>query len=309
MPTASTPSARQGLALACGLLAGAALASPSVVTLDAPGGFVTACGGISGTTGAAGPGDDLQAFYLVDSSCQWQGFTSGVASASAAFDNGVAANDAGGQVGWGFMQLAASNVSTNDAGFPYGTAQAGWEDRWTVDAPGYTGQPGTMTVSLQVSGQWVLSGFAGAARVSLQPYIDSAPFSLGGSLGTQHHAWGSSFFPTGVDEVVQLVLPFTFGEAFDIGIFVILRAGLRSQSAVPGLSTAHADFMNTITWQGIDGVRAGDLLLDDYTLAAASGVDWSGPIAVIPEPPPWLTLAAGLALLALRRRAARRGAR
>lgn len=95
LPTLAQRAAAAGACLAA-LAAGA---SPSVVTLQAPGGFVTACGGLSGTTGAVSPGGDLQAFYLVGSSCQWQQFVTGTAATAASFSGDGATNGAQGQVG------------------------------------------------------------------------------------------------------------------------------------------------------------------------------------------------------------------
>lgn len=292
---------RLTFAAVCAVLASGAHASPTVVTLDAPGGFISTCGGLSGTTGAVGAGGDLEAFYLVDSNCQSQQFTTGTASASAAFSGGGANNAAQGTVGFGFMQLSANNSSTNNASFPYGTAQAGWEDTLVFSAPGLSGQPGIATGSLAVNGQWTVSGFAGAAGVYLQPYRNSAQFTYpGGGGDIQGHSWNSSFFPNGVNETVQLTIPFIYGEAFDFAVFAVLRAGLRSVSGVEGISSSTADFTNTITWQGIDGVFAAGVPVPDYALSAASGTDWRLAVAVIPEPPVWLALAAGLLLVSVR---------
>lgn len=273
------------------LAALAATAAPSVVTLQAPGGFVTACGGLSGTTGASSPGGDLQAFYLVDSSCNWQEFVTGTASASASFAGGGASNSGQGQVGWGQLQMSATNISPNNAPFPYGHAQAGWEDQWTFSAPGLAGQAGIAHALLAVDASWSIGGFAGAAGIALQPYIDSAQFTYPGGGGSiQLRSWNTSFFPDGVSETVQLIIPFDFGESFDFGIFVTLRAGLRSISGVAGLS--NSDAVASASWQGLSGVFVGGVPVTDYTLVSGSGVDWTTPV---PEAPTALSLLAGLA--------------
>lgn len=289
LPTLAQRAAAAGACLAA-LAAGA---SPSVVTLQAPGGFVTACGGLSGTTGAVSPGGDLQAFYLVGSSCQWQQFVTGTAAAAASFSGGGATNGAQGQVGWGQLQMSAANVSPNNAPFPYGYAQAGWEDQWTISAPGLAGQAGIAQAQLAVDAQWTVGGFAGAAGVTLQPYIDSAPFTYPGGGGSiQLQGWNSSFFPTGISQTVQLTIPFVFGESFDFAVFVTLRAGLRSVSAVAGLSDS--DAVAGASWQGLSGVFVGGVPVANYTLASASGFDWTTPV---PEAPSALALLAGLAVL------------
>jgi len=291
------------LALCCTLLvaSSAAIAAPSVVGNAAPGGFITACGGISGTTGAAAPGSDLELFYLAGFSCNSQSFVVGPTSVnSATFVSGPITNSAQGQVGFGFMQLAAQSSAPNNASFPYGSANAGWEDTWLLDVPSFTGQAGTVQVSMHVDGTWVLSGFAGGARITVQPYVDDERIVFAGA--TEQAVFGSSFFPSGVSETVQFTLPFVFGEPFDVGMFALLRAGLRSRSAVERISTADADFTNTITWEGIDGVFAGDTLVTDYSLVSASGIDWRLPVAAIPEVPIWLAMLAGLGVLARKTR-------
>ncbi|MBX3637267.1 MAG: hypothetical protein KF683_18010 [Rubrivivax sp.] len=287
------PSAiRTAAAIAC-LSALAAAASPSVVTLQAPGGFVTACGGISGTTGASSPGGDLQAFFLVDSSCDWQQFVAGTASAAASFSGGGANNSAQGQVGWGQLQMSAANVSPNNALFPYGHAQAGWEDQWTFNAPGLAGQAGIAHALLAVDASWAFGGFAGAAGIALQPYINSAQFTYPGGGGSiQLQGWNTSFFPNGVSQTVQLTIPFVFGQSFDFAVFMTLRAGLRSVSGVAGLS--NSDAVASASWQGLSGVFVGGSPVANYTLASASGVDWTTPV---PEAPSALSLLGGLAWL------------
>lgn len=293
---------RIATAAACAV-ALSATASPSVGTLQAPGGFVTACGGLSSTTGAVSPGGDLQAFYLVDSSCQWQQFTTGTASAAASFSGGGADNHAQGQVGWGQLQMSAANVSLNNADFPYGHAQAGWEDQWTISAPGLAGQVGIAQAQLAVDASWTIGGFAGAAGISLQPFINDTQFTYpGGGGNIQLQSWNSSFFPNGVNQTVQLIIPFVFGQSFDFAVFMTLRAGLRSVSGVPGLS--NSDAVAGASWQGLSGVFVSGMPVTDYTLASASGVDWTSPI---PEAPSALSLLAGLAWLgwwATRRRRA-----
>mgnify|MGYP001376876468 CR=1 FL=1 len=294
----------RGTVATTGLAAVAALASPSVASLQAPGGFVATCGGISNTTGAVAPGGDLEAFFGGDKVCDWQPFVAGTGSASANFAGSGASNGAQGIAGMGALQLAAHSVSPNDLPFPYGYAQAGWEDSWVISAPGLAGSAGIAHAQLSVDAHWSVSGFAGAAGLALQPYIDSAPFTYpGGGGSTQLQSWNASFFPDGVSQSVLLVVPFVYGQSFDFGVFVTLRAGLRSVSGVAGMSTA--DAVAGANWLGLSGVFAAGMPVVDYTLVSGSGIDWAGPVAAIPEPPAWVALAAGLVLLALRLR--RRG--
>ena len=129
-------------------------AATSVATLSPPGGFVAACGGLLDTTGAHVPGQDLEAFYLGASSCTSASFTGGSTSATtaASFDNGTVANSASGTVGWGTMQFEAQHVSPNNERFPYGSVSGGWEETFTIDAPGLGGTNGLMVYSIDVEG-------------------------------------------------------------------------------------------------------------------------------------------------------------
>ncbi len=292
--------------LVCGALldaAGRAHALPSVGSLSAPGGFVAACGGISNTTGAHVPGQDLEAFYLGTSHCTSESFTNGNVTTSALFDNGTIKNSASGTVGWGTMQFSAENISPNNEPFPYGSVTGGWEDTFTINAPGLVGQEGLMVYSVNVSGSWVLSGFAGAARISVATYKDdkrikgdpvfAALNGLANAVGfNQGWTWASSFYPNGVNNTLFLTAPFVYGEAFDLGVFATLVAGLRSKSGVPGLSSSSADFSNSITWGGIHDILTAGQSIADYTVHGASGIDWllDDPITLdpiessIPEP-------------------------
>lgn len=114
----------------------------------------------------------------------------------------------------------------------------------------------------------------------------------GGGGSIQLQSWNASFFPNGVSQTVQLIIPFVFGQSFDFAVFMTLRAGLRSVSGVAGLS--NSDAAASASWQGLSAVFVGGVPVANDTLASASGVDWTTPV---PEAPGALSMLAGLAWL------------
>lgn len=85
-----------------------------------------------------------------------------------------------------------------------------------------------------------------------------------------------------------------------------------SQSQLSG-GAGYADFgqtlSQTLSWAGVGGVVAGgQIYIEGFSIASASGTDWTQPVPVpVPEPGTWLLFGLGLAALsttAIRRRVA-----
>lgn len=69
-----------------------------------------------------------------------------------------------------------------------------------------------------------------------------------------------------------------------------------------------ADFLNTITWGGIQSISVGVVEITDPYMAIGivSGINWTTPAnlaAPVPAPACWLLFSVGLAILAFTRRA------
>ncbi|OYU68365.1 MAG: hypothetical protein CFE45_43160 [Burkholderiales bacterium PBB5] len=132
-------------------------------------------------------------------------------------------------------------------------------------------------------------------------------FKDGGS--SQTVVWKAASYPVPgplsehvvVNETVLFSIPIVFGTSFELVVLGQSIAATRSQT---GGGHSASDFMQTLWWDGVQGVKVGGQAVQGYTLTSGSGIDWTQ-AAVVPEPSAWLLMAAGLGLLAVRRRAAR----
>lgn len=292
-----------------------ALAGLSQASISAPGGFVQALAGPSTPGSSPWPGGDLSTMYTAAGSDVQEGSFTGNASVfrSAFYSGGSTINSASGTVGMGFLKMQAQNDAPNGSFFAEANANGGWKDTFTISSPGLTGQAGFMQFTLNVTGGLAGSGFAGAASFSVTAYKDGSQlminplFSPGNSnlLSTdrQYGNWSGASAPDfsrSISDTVTMAVPFIYGTPFTLGIYANAAAGMRSSSGVPGNSQASVQFQNTLVWGGISNMFVGgtSTTTTDYTVAAASGVDWRG---VVPSPAAASLLGMG-ALLASRRR-------
>lgn len=234
------------------------------------------------------------------------------ASVSTAYGSGTAGSI------FGSMQLSSHSSSTHQA--PYDDtlttlahAEAKWEDSIlvTAAAPELDGTNGRLHVRFTVNGSLIAptsvnSDFAGA-------YVAAAHWLLGvnrsdgfgseGSVGghrTLYVEWNGSSYEyltlgTPGFQTFDLIIPFTFGEAFDFRVTgrVDTMAQPRGMPVNDGLS---ASSEITVTWLGLVGVTdEEDNPLSGITIASTG--DWLTTSA-IPEPSTYAALA-GLAALGL----------
>jgi len=278
------------------LLIGAdAGASYSQADISAPGGFISAFAGLQNGSSPWAGSNYATAYSAADLVLNEQTFATGSASASASYSVGDNTNSAQGTVGFGKIAFGASNSASN-VDFSAGALNGGWVDSHLFSAPGLAGQAGLWIFTLDISGTMAATGFAGLAQFHVTGYKDgfqlmlNAQFDPGNSdpISTDRQAaqWGLATSAAGesfsrtIDDTVTFAVPFTWGTEFDLGIFAAARAGKRSSSGVPGISTADLDFLHTLTWGGTVGVFANGVEVFDYTQISGSSIDWSVPTAV-----------------------------
>lgn len=202
------------------------------------------------------------------------------------------------------------------------SVRAGFDDTITIDAPGLTGQTGTVRIGMDVEG--VVS--AGADWWPGQ----SAAVSLGAAT---IRFFGPGLSARRVAEVRNPAEPpdyysaetiegflggtahIVFGTPFPIEFSVFLWGNADAISnAQPGVTGAPAtatmvgDFRNTFGWAGIAELRdAGGAPVLDFTVTSLSGTDYRDPIVPVPEAGTSLPALAGLAGLTWRSSSRRSG--
>ncbi|MDJ0788693.1 MAG: hypothetical protein QNK05_17935 [Myxococcota bacterium] len=270
-------------------------------------GFIGAYAGLQNGSNPDAGGDLETAYLASDFLFDEVVFATGGGSASASqsYSGALGTNSASGMAQAGTVRFQAQNVASNQ-GFAGSMVHAGWNDAITLSHPTLNGIDGVWLFDIDVSGSFAATGFAGSARVELSAYKDNlqlrknqGPFDPGASdpisTDRQQAQWGISSAPNGsrsVSDTVTFAVPFTFGEAFTLGVYSFASAGKRSSSAVPGTSTANADFLSTVSWGGTNDVLVSGSPVGGFSIGAASGIDW---LAAVPEP----HIPSGLLLLAL----------
>lgn len=261
-------------------------AALSQTVITAPGGFISAYAGLSnGANNAAGSNIETD-YFASDLVLNEQTFTSGTATAAANYSINTASNygstSATGYVTFGALGYSATNVRDNHTS-TQGTVNGGWTDSILFSDPALNGQSGTWMFTLDVSGLLEASGFSGSSFFQVANYVN-------GNFG-QYDFWqvmtaGAQENNTmTVNESVAFSVPFTWGTAFDLGIYAVGKAGWRSGSAVPGTSTSDLDFMNTVLWGGTSCVLVNGGCVTGYSIISGSGINWDlAYSAVVPLP-------------------------
>ena len=289
----------------------------SIGDVTSPGGFITSYAGIGGGF-TPGTGLDQSGVYSSLATDETL-FTAAVPGfAAIGYSDAIATNSANGYASFGALGFSASNNGANSH-FSQGQVNGGWTDSLTITSPGLNGQAGVWLAPVDVSGFMQVAGFAGSASFVVQAFIDGqglkksdAPgFDQGGSdpLATdfQLARWGVSSFGshasrTVTGDTVTFAIPIVFGQSFDLGIYALATAGMRSSSGVPGNSTASTDFLNTLLWGGGGTVLHGGSPVGAFSIGSASGTDWAVAGAPVPLPAPLLLLGCACALLLVRPR-------
>jgi hypothetical protein len=197
--------------------------------------------------------------------------------------------------------------------------RAGFRDTITIDAPGLTGQAGSVVLGIDVEG--VLS--AGAdwfpEQSNASSYGDVALSFVAASVGSYLQravennppVSGSVLNPAEIVEgFLGGTVPFVFGTPFPIDFYAqftgVTNAGTETEDGQIGATataTMVADFRNTFTWAGVSELRdANGDLVPAFAVTSVSGTDYRDAILPVPESGTALPVLAGLAALARRRR-------
>jgi hypothetical protein len=335
-----------GLAVAAALLAGQAQAEGAFST-PAGASFASACGGL-GFSGGGNAGDDAAFVTNGPASCTHQTSVVGGTAAAAASASGVSggvtyANSASSSAGPLAIHLQADNASAVQAAFPAGMANGGFSDEFQLGAANQTGT-GVWVIPINVLGALDASGFGADALLSVAAFQDHQMIIPGDALHVS--AWntfnalndplfrgspsGSSwdfenvewravdYGPSdnqtlthlAVNDTIFFAVPFTFGQAFDLGVFANVWAGEAASGAGTDPNVTSLNFHNTISWGGPGFVltNGGDgPAITDFTISSLTGTNYSRPFTEgVPEPGAWALLLAGFGLtgaVARRRRA------
>jgi hypothetical protein len=235
----------------------------------------------------------------------------------------------------GVIRLEAEKTANDTQRFTGAASNGGWNDSYTVT--GGSGE-GLWVIPIQVTGTvnaqdpgttaiFEIIPYINGSSVSTLPAQEAAAFDLFKSLNTPTNgdilssssfeisSWGvinqggaDPLTQLVVNEIVNLVVPITFGDSLDMAIYGSVLIGERAQSAADGF--ADAQFQNTIAWLGQGSVFEWDAVngigaqINDISVSAASGLDYSQSFltATIPEPTMLALFGLGLAGLGFLRR-------
>lgn len=258
--------------------------------------LVSVCGGLSNGNGW-GPGGSV-GMVTGRSDCQSATTTQpgNTAGRTVGYSEAGVSATSQAQAQFGELKLGASYAgSPQVAGLPAAVAQGGWNDTLTVTPanPSDAGKLATFSFLISVEGSLdaAASGNTGVG-LSMLALRDGGFFGSAWSSVGQ----GQQFQPfhRNLDEAVLLSVPIYLGTPFQLGFFAAAYAGYAS--SLPGSGQGNADFLNTLTWGGVNAVSINGAPVA-YTLASTSGVNWAQPFVPVPEPTSALLILCGGGLL------------
>jgi hypothetical protein len=182
----------------------------------------------------------------------------------------------------------------------------------TVDGPGEDGAGGLSGWS--VSGSWSVDMRVNAGYIPGTVDPTSASYA-GGQGRSQTHTSQPVLSGTGSFAMREFTVAFLFGRAIDVHLDGYVSASSGASAFVgspPGFTTAtgvssfKTDLFHTISWGGIREVRdaTGQPISGWTAHSSDTGFNYALPyVSAVPEPSPWVLMLAGMAVLALRRRA------
>ncbi len=293
--------------VAVALVTGPAALSVSATELGrldiaAPGAMISTCGGMGGMGAVGDKGAWLPGQF--DCNAQQTNSPTTTVGQSAAYAVGGPTpvdTAAHGEAVMGQTRLYATFVGSNAAGFEVAQATGGWVDMLTLNPAnmGDIGKTAILSFAVQVSGTLKsLPQGNGVSSFSVKPYLNDASILSDQGIEQRFTVQGQGQFNFPYDETVDHTATFTanvtLGTAFELGVFARALVGNASYASGSSfVSAGTVDFSNTISWAGISSVTLNGNPLA-YTLASVSGIDWTQPYALVPEPAAWVLWAAGL---------------
>jgi hypothetical protein len=242
--------------------------------------------------------------------------SSGPLSRSLSGTVGEGTSEARASASFGELKVYAEN-HVNIAGsgpfYPsyYTSAEAYFRDTLTIDAPGLTGQSGTVNVKFTLEGDLSMSA-RGDASLSSTPEDYSSTFTyyfqkigygnlsqgtqtefFDGTVTADNHSFSIAPF---LNTELTIAVPFTYGTPFDVKLTIQAASYAKTQYGGDGI----ADAEHTVTWGGFASVLdSGANTVTNYSTSSDSGVNYAAPV---PEPATAGLLMFGMAGLLSRRR-------
>lgn len=296
--------------------------------------FVGACSGnqIFGSGNSAGDaynGGNSTANATCTTATSTVGGSVSVDSPSSGVANGYSyTNDASGFGSPGLLHLQADNTASAPTTFAgaeanigfndmntisNGTGNAVWVLNFWVDGLLSATTPGSLS-ELQIA---VYSNFnavnAYGADTTAYNIFNSLNTIRNGDIGsswdTETIEWGATGAGTTslpVGQFVHIAIPFTYGTAFEYGIYASVWV-TQSSGGFAGQTVEAATFDHTIAYDSSYVVQDGNTITD-FTVTSAAGLDYSQSLVTSPEPSAiFLSATALLALCLLRRNSSSRG--
>lgn len=198
-------------------------------------------------------------------------------------------------------------------------AQAGsrWMDSWIISSPALTGLPGTLSASVVVDADSLVSlnattppGLNALATAGWSFRVDGGGFNLVNTTGGRQIDEAGNITSFGDPGTFNFQVDFVYGQQIDWDIIFVATSHVGGWAAEGGglAGTAEVLFQNTIQWMGISSVLDANGQPVEFSLSSESGVDWTQPVPLqaVPLPASFWLLGSGLVgLIARRYKAAR----
>lgn len=200
-------------------------------------------------------------------------------------------------VDWGVVKLTGSAFGSLNT-----VARGIFRDEVVITAPGVpNGTAGMVTYAVSVDGSLFTDEPGGAsASWSINTDLNGGAFDLGVRGALTNGLYTGSPFGT-----FTATVPFGFGAT--LPLYVQLEAAAQAAyDSSPGLPNASFDLGQSLYWGGIVGITVNGVPVSAFDVSSASGTQYMGSMAPVPEPGALGLMLAGLGLLAGLQRRCRR---